>query len=89
MAASSSCSKCNDSRTNKELGLHFRHLLKDMLKNGGSLSEENAPYMISSKRAAPSFKEHDAIMYDLTTREYRFNTPADMHAAAQQLRVKL
>jgi hypothetical protein len=81
---------CDDSETNKELGLHFRHLLKDMLKNGGSLSEKNAAaYMIPSDRAAPSFKKYDAIMFDLTTREYRFNTPADMHAAAQQLRVKL
>ena len=73
----------------KELGLHFRHLLEDMLKNGGSLSVKNAPYMVAPDGAAPSFKKNDAIMFDLTTREYRFNTPADMHAAAQQLRVKL
>ena len=75
--------KSDDSKTNKELGLHFRHLLNDMLESGGSLSEENAPYMIAPEQVAPSFKKNDAIMFDLTTREYRFNTPADMHAAAQ------
>mmetsp|Transcript_34761 Transcript_34761/g.81985 ORF Transcript_34761/g.81985 Transcript_34761/m.81985 type:complete len:462 (+) Transcript_34761:44-1429(+) len=76
---------CDDSKTNKERGLHFRHLLKDMLKNGGLFHEEKAAYMIPSNRAAPSFKEYDAIMFDLTTLEYRFNTAADMHAAAQLL----
>jgi hypothetical protein len=77
---------CDDSKTNKERGLHFRHLLEDMLKNGGSLpAKKAAAYMIQAKRAAPSFKEFDAIMFDLTTLEYRFNTPADMRAAAQLL----
>ena len=33
---------CDDSETNKKLGLHFRHMLRDMLENGGSLSAENA-----------------------------------------------
>jgi len=41
--------------------------------------------MIQANRAAPSFKKYDAIMFDLTTLEYRFNTAADMHAAAQLL----
>ncbi|KAJ1632802.1 hypothetical protein T492DRAFT_867757 [Pavlovales sp. CCMP2436] len=75
----------DDSKTNEEQGLHFRHLLKDMLKNGGSLPRDAAAYMIPANRAAPSFKEYDAIMFDMTTHEYRFNTLADMHAAAQLL----
>jgi len=75
--------KRDDSKKNPEMGLHFRQLFKDMLKNGGSLSSAEAPYMAPPEDAAPHFKVHEAIIYDLTTFEYRFNTPADMHAAAK------
>jgi hypothetical protein len=76
---------CDDSDTNKKKGLHFSHLLKDMVKNGGSLHHMKAPYMKPAVQVAPYFSVHDAIMYDLTTYEYRFNTPADMLAAAKLL----
>ena len=39
--------------------------------------------MAPPEDVAPHFKVHEAIMYDLTAYEYRFNTPADMHAAAK------
>jgi hypothetical protein len=76
---------CNDSDTKRMKGLHFRHLLKDMVKNGSSLPKADAPYMMPLKHVAPRFQKFDyeAIMYDLASYEYRFSTPADMLAAAK------
>jgi hypothetical protein len=55
--------KCDDSKANTDQGLHFRHILRDMLDNGGSLPLARAPYMAPPKVAAPHFKEYDAIRF--------------------------
>jgi hypothetical protein len=77
--------KLDDAKTRPDQGLHFRRLLKDMVKNGGSVSQEAASYMTSVKQVVECIKDSSggrAVVYDHTAREYRFNTPADMHAAA-------
>jgi hypothetical protein len=74
----------DDATKNSERGLHFRRLIKEMPRNGGSLSELAATYTPSSRELVECMVKGDchALVYDPTTYEYRFNTPADMRAAA-------
>jgi hypothetical protein len=77
--------KLDDAKTHPDQGLHFRRLLKDMVKNGGSVSQEAATYMTSVKQVVECIKDSSggrAVVYDHTACEYRFNTPADIHDAA-------
>ena len=61
---------------------HMSRLLKDMIKNGGSFPFAAAMYMPSLADLGPIFKEHTtAIMYDISTGKFRFNTAANMAAA--------
>jgi hypothetical protein len=74
----------DDSEKNPKRGLHFSRLLKDMVKNGGSLPGRAATYMQPHDDVALSLKRpsNHAVVFDQDARVYRFNTPADMRAAA-------